>query len=67
MQNMNERIENRVSLTLAQTVAVLWKKSCEADGIAPESKFVVFSDGNRFAKLYNVAMGQLLDARAAQS
>lgn len=63
MQNTTERIENRVALTLAQTVAVLWKKACEFDQIPAESKFVVFSDWNRYAKLHNVAMGQLLDAR----
>lgn len=31
----------------------LWVKACELDGIDPSSKFVVFSQGNRWAKKYN--------------
>lgn len=49
---------------LANTARQLWVKACEADGIPPESKFVVFSDGNRFAVFYNLAVGQLLEARS---
>jgi hypothetical protein len=35
------------------TLKDLWIKACEADGIDPDSKFVVFSKDNRWAKKYN--------------
>jgi hypothetical protein len=40
-------------LTVARS---LWKEACGFDGIDPDSKFVVFSDGNKFAEFYNTAM-----------
>ena len=42
----------------------LWRKACEFDGIPSDSKFVEFSEGNRFAEFYNKAMIQLLEAQA---
>jgi hypothetical protein len=38
------------------TIKQLWQKACEHDGITPDSKFVVFSDANPWAKKYNFAM-----------
>jgi len=35
------------------TLKDLWIKACEADGIDPHSKFVIFSKDNRWAKKYN--------------
>lgn len=50
---------------LANTISELWKKACDFDNVPPDSKFVVFSDGNKFAKLHNQATAQLQEARAA--
>ena len=40
----------------------LWIKACEFDGIPSESKFVVFSDGNKFVPFYDKAHNQLMEA-----
>ena len=48
---------------LRNTAQQLWIKACEFDGIPADSKFVVFSDENKFAKFYGIAMGQMFDAR----
>lgn len=48
---------------LANTAKVLWAKACEHDEIPTDSKFVVFSDGNKFAEFYNICIGQLFQAR----
>jgi len=48
---------------LANTIKVLWEKACEFDSVPVESKFVVFSDGNKFAKFYGIAMNQYFEAR----
>jgi len=47
-------------VTWRQIVRDLWIASCKADGIDPKSQFVVFSDSNRFQKMYNAAMGNYL-------
>jgi len=49
-------------LRLAATVKVCWEKACEADGIPPDSTFVVFSDTNKIAPFYERAMQQYLEA-----
>ena len=48
---------------LENTVRALWQKACEFDGIQFEAKFVVFSDGNKFAGFLNNAQLQLIEAR----
>ena len=45
------------------TVAHLWRKCCEYDSIAPESQFVVFSEGNPYSKFYDIAVRNLTEAR----
>jgi hypothetical protein len=35
---------------------------CEADGIPPDSKFVVFSNDNKYVQFYNQAQKQLWEA-----
>ena len=47
----------------ANTARVLWEKACEFDGIPPDSKFVVFSEENKYAKLHGVAMRQFFAAQ----
>lgn len=34
----------------------LWRKACEAEGIDPSAKFVVFSPNNNYANLHNALM-----------
>jgi hypothetical protein len=41
---------------MTYTIPQLWQLACQYDGIAPESKFVVFSQDNPFARKYNFAM-----------
>jgi DNA-binding SARP family transcriptional activator len=43
----------------------LWIKACEADGIEPSSKFVVFSEGNPFQAELNQAGAKLIAAISA--
>ena len=50
--------------TLRNTIRVLWRDCCKEDGIDPESKFVVFSDSNKYVPFYNNAMKQYLEACA---
>ena len=38
------------------TLKDLWRKACEHDGIAPSSKFVVFSNDNPWIVRYNNLM-----------
>jgi hypothetical protein len=47
-------------MTQQEIIASLWKKACEFDKIPVDSKFVVFSDGNRAARLYNAAVCQFM-------
>lgn len=61
-ENLNKHMVKTIT-GWANTARVLWLKACEFDGIAPESKFVVFSEGNKYAKFYNQAMTQLFEAR----
>lgn len=44
------------------TVAQLWRKACDHDGIPYDSQFVVFSENNPWAPWYNKAMAQYLEA-----
>lgn len=50
---------------LRAVVAQLWEKCCEEDGIPPDSKFVVFSEANKYMQFYNNAMTQLMEASAS--
>lgn len=36
----------------------LWESACQFDGINPTTKFVVFSEDNKFAELLDKARGQ---------
>jgi len=47
-------------ITVYQSVSLVWARACEFEGIPTDSKFVVFSDTNKWAKLYNELMGQIL-------
>jgi hypothetical protein len=49
---------------LRQTVRELWGKMCEEDGIPKDSKFVVFSDKNKFKPFYDKALQELWEAEA---
>lgn len=49
---------------LAATCGRLWVLACEHDGVDPGSRFVIFSDANPAARLYNSALAQLGEARA---
>ncbi len=49
---------------LRATVAELWKKMCEEDGIPPDSKFVVFNPENKYHPFYDKALAQLWEAEA---
>ena len=40
-----------------------WTVACNHDGIAPDSKFVVFSDDNPAAKRHNELMGEYFKLR----
>lgn len=44
------------------TIKELWNKACDHDGIARNSKFVVFSADNPWAKRYNTAIGLAIRA-----
>lgn len=48
---------------LKRDVQAAWIKACEADGIEPSSKFVVFTNTTE-AAAYNELMGMYLKARA---
>ena len=50
--------------SLEATARQLWVKACEFDGIPADSKFVVFSKENKFARFHNTAMCHLVEARA---
>lgn len=49
---------------LRNTAARLWVLACEAEGVPADSRFVVFSDDNRAARLCNAARARLSEARA---
>lgn len=49
---------------LTQVVHDLWVKMCEEDGIPPDSKFVVFSENNKYQTFYDNALQQLWEAQA---
>ena len=40
------------------TLAVLWRKCCEHDGISVDARFVAFSDANPFVPFWKEAMRQ---------
>lgn len=48
---------------LQAAVRQLFIKCCEVDGIPIDSKFVVFSDDNKYLPFYNKAVQELLEAR----
>ena len=50
--------------SLEDAVRQLWAKCCEAEGIPADSKFVIFSDDNKFKPFYDQAVRQLQQARA---
>jgi hypothetical protein len=56
---------NRVSAARAAYRA-LWVSACEYDKIEPDSKFVIFSEGNPHFAALNKAGGELLDAMSAR-
>lgn len=40
----------------AHTYQAVWQSACKHDGIAPDSKFIVFSDSNPFLQFLAPAM-----------
>ena len=66
MANLQERM-NKQGLKyiagLENTVRALWASACKFEGIPVDAKFVVFSDGNKFAKFLDNAQTQFLEAR----
>jgi len=64
-RNIQEKINKRGQehiASLQATVHQLWAKCCEAEGIPADSKFVVFSDDNKFKPFYDQALKQLWHA-----
>lgn len=64
---IQERLNRQAKVYIASlrnTINVLWRQCCEADGINPESKFVVFSDGNKYVPFYNKTMTEYMEAVA---
>ncbi len=47
---------------LHQAVRDLWAKMCDEEGISADSKFVVFSENNKFKPFYDNALTQLWEA-----
>ncbi len=43
-------------MTKKETVRDLWAKMCVHDGMDPETKFAVFSEGNPWKDAHNIAM-----------
>lgn len=62
-EKLNKQGQNYIN-DLKLMVAQLWEKACEFDGIPPDSKFVIFSDENKFAKFHGQAILQLWAAQA---
>lgn len=44
---------------IQNTVSLLWIRACQEDGIPTDSKFVQFSEGNKYAAFYNQAVQQM--------
>ena len=65
---MNQRQLNRQGKAYIvggqNTVKQLWQKMCEEDGVPTDSKFVTFSDNNKYAPFYDKAVAQLREAMA---
>ncbi|MFH1031165.1 MAG: hypothetical protein V1767_01140 [Chloroflexota bacterium] len=61
-EKINEQGQKYIA-GLKATAGILWIKACEFDNIPPDSKFVVFSDENKFAKFYNQALLQMEEAK----
>jgi len=59
---LNKRGQEYIA-SLQAVVRELFIKCCEVDGIPPDSKFVVFSDDNKYLPFYNNAVIQLMEAR----
>jgi len=62
-EQINKRGQEYIA-NLQATVHRLWAKCCEAEGIPADSKFVVFSNDNKFKSLYDQALKQLWQAQA---
>lgn len=66
MAKLQERMNKhglKYIVGLQNTVRALWRKACEFDGVTVDAKFVVFSDGNKFARFLDNAQTQLIEAR----
>ena len=48
------------------TVRRCWELACKEEGIPIDNSFVCFSEGNRWAKGYDIAIRKLMEARAEQ-
>ena len=49
----------------SHTIQELWTLACKEEGIPPDSKFVVFSDNNYWAKRYDKAVSLYLTYKRA--
>lgn len=67
IERCNGRIQPRrneqVLSAWANTASQLWQKACEFDGIPPDSKFVVFSSENKYARFHGLAMQRYFEAQ----
>lgn len=52
----------KVLAGLANSYRAAWEAACKHDGIPPDSKFVVFSDGNPFARFIGPALMEYREA-----
>ena len=50
-------------VAIGNTAALLWRRACEHDGIAEDSRFAVLSDDNPYTKWLNLAMAELSRTR----
>ena len=48
-------------MTRKLTMKELWNKACEIDNISTDSKFVVFSDDNKYMQEYNERMNEIVN------
>lgn len=59
---ISQKEANQLNAAKAQ-VKALWILACQADGIDPESKFVVFTANNQVAQDHGQAISHFFDLR----
>lgn len=61
-EKLNKQGQDYIA-SVANTVRLLWRRACEAQGTDPDSKFVIFADDNKVKPFYDKAVRELLAAR----